>query len=251
MKIVFLAVDDEFAGRMQRAVYERYPQSVVGSVISTCAIYKKSKLGATLFVLRRSGLRYGAEMFRMKVMRKLMRSDVHDRPSQLAQRHGTETFYTKNINEEESIARLEAWSPDLVISTNFSHYIGMRARKVARIGTWNLHKSYLPNYRGMAPSFYAMLDGASHVGATLHEIADGFDTGGIIRQVRVSVRPDDTVYSLNVKTSEEGGRMMADLLGEADPAKIAATPQPTGTWVNHSYPTRAHVRAFLAKGLRF
>ena len=251
MRIVFLAVDDEFAGRMQRDVYAQHPQWVVGSVISTCAIYKKSTIGAALFVLKRSGLRFGAEMFRMKVMRKLMRGDVHDRPSQLAQSHGIETFYSKNVNEEESIARLEAWSPDLVISTNFSHYIGARARKVARIGTWNLHKSYLPNYRGMAPSFYALLDGASHVGATLHEIADGFDTGGILRQVRVAVQPDDTVFSLNVKTSEAGGRMMAEFIGQMGSTQCVPTPQPIGPWVNHSYPTRTHVQAFLDKGLRF
>ncbi len=251
MRIVFLAVDDEFAGRMQRDVYEWYPHWVVGSVISTCAIYKKSKLGATLFVLRRSGFRYGAEMFRMKVMRKLTRDDVQTRPSQLARDHGVETFSSRNINDEESIARLEAWSPDLVISTNFSHYIGGRARKVARFGTWNLHKSYLPYYRGMAPSFYALLEGATHVGASLHEIADGFDTGGIVRQVRVPVHASDTVYSLNKKTSDAGGRMMAELLGQTDPAHLAATPQPSGPWVNHSYPTRTHIRAFLDKGLRF
>ena len=115
----------------------------------------------------------------------------------------------------------------------------------------NLHKSCLPAYRGMAPSFYALLNGASHVGATLHEIADGFDTGDIIRQVRVPVQPSDTVYSLNQKTSDAGGRMMAELLGQTDPARLAATPQPPGSWANHSYPTRAHIRAFLAKGLRF
>jgi len=251
MRIVFLAVDDEFAGRMQRYIYNSYPKWVVGSVISTCAIYKKSRLGATLFVLKRSGLRYGAEMFRMKVMHKMMRDDLQVGPSKLAQSHGVETFYSKNINDEESIAQLEAWSPDLVISTNFSHYIGRRARTVARIGTWNLHKSCLPAYRGMAPSFYALLNGASHVGATLHEIADGFDTGDIIRQVRVPVQPSDTVYSLNQKTSDAGGRMMAELLGQTDPARLAATPQPPGSWANHSYPTRAHIRAFLAKGLRF
>src|SRR4030095_1813529 len=144
---------------MQRYVFETNPASVVGSVISTCPIYKRSKLGATLFVLRRSGLRYGLEMFRMKIVRKMMETKDKVDPSQLARDHGVGLLYTADINNEESVNQLEAWKPDLIISTNFSHYVGPRVRALARIGAWNLHKSFLPHYRGMAPSFYALLKG--------------------------------------------------------------------------------------------
>ena len=251
MRIVFLAVDDEFAGSMQKYVFEKHPEWVVGSVISTCVIYKKSKIGATLFVLKRSGLRYGAEMFKMKVLRKMNNTEIQPKPSQLARTHHVETFYSKNINDDTSAARLKSWSPDLIISTNFSHYVGDRVRTVARVDTWNLHKSYLPHYRGIAPSFYALLNGEKRVGATLHRIAKGFDTGDIIRQVEVPVMPGDTVYSLNQKTSDAGGRMMAQVLEEAEFQMPVATPQPAGDWRSYTYPSRAHIRAFRQNGLRF
>jgi len=251
MKIVFLAVDDEFAGSMQRYVYERHPDWVVGSVISTSVIYKKSWLGAMVFVLRRSGFRYGAEMFRMKVIRKLTRAQNVITPSQLAKAHNVEIFYSGNINEEASLSRLRSWAPDLIISTNFSHYVGARVWSTARSGVWNLHKSYLPHYRGMAPSFYALLNGERRVGATLHKIAKGFDTGDIITQVEVPVQVGDTVHSLNLKTSDAGGRMMADFLEDTDLGQVAATPQPDGDWRNYSYPSRADIKAFCKKGLRF
>jgi methionyl-tRNA formyltransferase len=251
VRIVFLAVDDEFAGSMQRYVYEQQAGSIVGSVISTCAIYKKSKLGAMVFVLRRSGFRYSAEMFRMKVIRSLMGGKEQVMPSDLAKKHNVEIFYSRNINEPPSLERLKSWSPDLIISTNFSHYVGDRVRKIARVGTWNLHKSYLPHYRGMAPSFYALLNGEKHVGATLHQIAKGFDTGNIVRQVQIPIASNDSVYSLNQKTSDIGGRMMAELLKENKPEELVPTPQPAGDWPNYSYPTREHIRAFRRKGLRF
>jgi methionyl-tRNA formyltransferase len=251
MRIVFLSVDDEFAGSMQRFVYEMHPEWIVASVISTCSIYKKSPLGAMLFVLRRSGLRYGAEMFRMKVVRRLARRQQMQTPSQLAHRHGVQTFSSGNINDAESVRRLTAWSPDLVISTNFSHYIGRHVRSIARLGTWNVHKSYLPHYRGMAPSFYALLNAEMRVGATIHLVADGFDTGDIVGQVRVAVVHGDSVYSLNRRTSEAGGRLLAHLLEGVESAAGTATPQPQGSWPSYSYPTRAHVREFLNKGLRF
>jgi folate-dependent phosphoribosylglycinamide formyltransferase PurN len=251
MRVVFLAVDDEFAGSMQQYVYEQHPEWVVGSVISTCAIYKKSKFNAMVFVLQRSGFLFAAEMFRMKIIRKLIRKEKKITPAQLAQKHKVEIFYSKNINEDESVTRLKSWTPDLIISTNFSHYIGDRVSKISRYGTWNLHKSYLPYYRGMAPSFYALLNGEKEVGVTLHKIAKSFDTGDIIKQSRVPVAPDDTVYSLNQKTSKVGGRMMARFLAVADLENIFATPQPPGDWLNYSYPTRADIKAFRKKGCRF
>jgi folate-dependent phosphoribosylglycinamide formyltransferase PurN len=251
MRIVFLAVDDEFAGSMQRYAYERLPGRVVGSVISTRAIYKKSNFGAMVFVIKRSGLWYGAEMFRMKVLRRIFHTATLVRPSELARKYNVETFYSKNINDETDIARLKSWSPDLIISTNFSHYVGNRVREIARVGTWNVHKSYLPYYRGMAPNFYALLNGEKRVGVTLHQIVKGFDAGDIIRQLEIPVAPHDSVYSLNQKTSDAGGRMLAQVLEEAELQTPVATPQPGGNWPNYSYPTRAHIRTFRGKGLRF
>ncbi len=251
MRLVFLSVDDEFAGSMQRYVYERHPEWVVASVISTQAIYKKTPIQAAWFVLRRSGPRYLGEMFWMKVVRKLRHQGALITPSRLANDHRVEIFATGDINSEASVRQLNAWSADLIISTNFSHYVGPRAREAARIGTWNLHKSYLPHYRGMAPSFYALLNGEERVGATLHKIAKGFDTGDIICQREVPVERGDTVYTLNQKTSEAGGRMLADYLEEVDLGGIVATPQPAGNWPTRSYPTRADIKAFRNKGLRF
>lgn len=250
-RIVFLGVDDEFAGSMQRYVYERQACSIVGSVISTRAIYKKSKLGAMIFVFRRSGFTYSAEMFRMKIIRSLMSREEHILPSTLARKHNVEIFYSTDINDSTSIDRLNSWAPDLIISTNFSHYVGERVRRIARIGTWNLHKSYLPHYRGMAPSFYALLNGEKQVGVTLHQIAKGFDTGNILKQVRIPIAPNDSVYLLNQKTADAGGRMMADLLEEVNPEALVAVPQPDGDWPNYTYPTRAQIRAFRQKGLKF
>jgi folate-dependent phosphoribosylglycinamide formyltransferase PurN len=251
MRIVFLAVDDEFAGRMQRHLYKRHPEWVVGSVLAVSPIYKKSGLRALLFVLRRSGFVYGWEMFRMKIVRNLRGGERPVTPSRLARQNGVEIAWSKNINEQASLNRLAAWTPDIIISTNFNHYIGMEVRRSAGHGTWNLHKSYLPHYRGMAPSFYALLNGERAVGATLHQVAKGFDTGDILRQVRVPIEQDDTVYTLNQKTSDAGGRMLDEFLHEYDPTTITASPQPLGNWPNYSYPTRADVKAFRTKGCRF
>jgi folate-dependent phosphoribosylglycinamide formyltransferase PurN len=252
MRIVLLAVDDEFAGEMQRFLYGAHPEWIVGSVISSCAIYKQSKVGGLLFVLRKSGAVFLMEMIRMKLVRGFLDRNRRFFPSQLARAHGVEVFTSANINDEQSLAQLRDWQPDLIISTNFSHYIGRTAREsVAQYGCWNLHKSLLPHYRGMAPSFHALLEGTKKVGATLHVVSKGFDDGAVLTQVEVPVTGADTVYSLNRRTSEAAGRMLASFLDRSDLASIKAMPQPAGDWKNYTYPTRAELRAFRTKGLRF
>lgn len=251
MRIVFLGVNDEFAGSMQKYVYQTHPKWIVGSVISTRPIYKKTKLGGVLFLLKRSGVTYLAEMVRMKLVRNLLRREKTVTPDKLAKAHQIPIYYSANINDQESLAQLTAWSPDLIISTNFSHYVGDRVCRSAHFGTWNLHKSLLPSYRGMAPSFYALLNGEAKVGATLHRIAKGFDTGDILCQTELSILADDSVHSLNQKTSDLGGQMLARYLERVDLSDIVAIPQPDGRWSNYSYPSRLDIKVFRKMGCRF
>jgi folate-dependent phosphoribosylglycinamide formyltransferase PurN len=251
MRLVFLAVDDEFAGLMQKYVYDEHPEWVVGSVISSCLLYRKTNLEAALFLARHSGFVYIAQMVKMKILKQIANGSGAVSPSVLARQHNVEIYRTSDINSADSLAKLRSWRPDLVISTNFSQYVGKEARSVATRGSWNLHKSYLPHYRGMAPNFYALLDGADSVGATLHVLAKGFDTGDILDQVKVPVRPGEGVYDLNKRTADAGGRLLRDFLSRTDLSNIQARPQPPGNWRTYSYPTRADVRAFRRNGLRF
>jgi folate-dependent phosphoribosylglycinamide formyltransferase PurN len=251
MRIVFLALNDEFAGRMQSYVYKKHPEWVVGSVISTRPIYKKTKIGGLLFLLKNSGFVYLSEMIKMKIVRKMFGRDQIETPEKLAKANHVDIYYSSNINDSQSLAQLAAWAPDLIISTNFSHYIADRARRSARVGTWNLHKSFLPHYRGMAPSFYALLNGEKKVGTTLHQVAKGFDTGDILCQIEVPICDGDSVELLNRKTSDLGGKMMAEYLEKIDLSDIRGTPQPEGGWPNYSYPTRLDVKVFRKMGCRF
>jgi folate-dependent phosphoribosylglycinamide formyltransferase PurN len=252
MRIVLLAVDDEFAGEIQHPLYETHPEWIVGSVISSRMIYKRSNFGAALFTMRTCGLIFLIEMVHIKLLRLFLDRKKKFLPTQMAKQHGVEQFVSADINDEESIAKLRSWKPDLIISTNFSHYIGKTVREsIARYGCWNLHKSLLPQYRGMAPSFHALLEGAKKVGATLHVVAKGFDTGELLAQAEVPVTDTDSVYNLNRKTSIAGGQLLAAFLDKYDPHSTKAVPQLAGDWKNYTYPNPKEVGEFRRKGLRF
>lgn len=251
MKVVLLAVDDEFAGLMQQHLYRCHPEWIVGSVISTSVMHQKSSWEAALYVMRHSGVVYLARMAHMKIVRKLLNNGDTPLPSAFARRHNVEEYRTENINGTECLSKLRSWAPDLMISTNFSQYVGRQAREIPSVGAWNLHKSYLPYYRGMAPSFHALLEEAPFAGATLHVMSKGFDTGDILTQVKVPIDRGDTVYELNKRTADAGGRLLVEFLQDLDPGRITAVPQPPGDWRSYTYPTRADLRAFRSKGHRF
>jgi methionyl-tRNA formyltransferase len=251
MKIIFLSVDDEYAGAMQSPLFDLHPEWVKGSVISSCRIYKKTTSQAVRFLLAQCGWTYVQSMLWIKMGSQLVPGRRAPTPSRLAKKHGVPIYHSANINDEASLRWLAAQSPDLVISTNFNHYVGGRARSIAKIGTWNLHKSYLPHYRGMAPGFYALLNGEPWSGATLHVMDAGFDTGDIIQQVKVPIRDGDTVFALNSRIARAGGKMLAALLDHFDPEHLAPAAQPPGEWPTYSYPSREDLRRFRSKALEF
>ena len=119
MRIVLLAVDDEFAGEMQRFLYQSHPDWIVGSVLSTCKVYKHSDLGAAVMVLRKSGFLFLANMTYIKMLKYFHGERETFLPSQLAKQHGVEEFKSADINNAEGVAKLRSWNPDIIISTNF------------------------------------------------------------------------------------------------------------------------------------
>ena len=251
MRIVLLSVDDEYAGAMQKYLYASRGEWIVGSLISSCIMYKKNPFGAALTLLWQSGPRYPFEMLKMKVLRKLIYRTAGPLPSRLAEAQGLIPFRSGDINSQECRAWISSLEPDLLISTNFNHYIGKHVRNIPRCGTWNLHKSLLPDFRGMAPGFHALLEGRQTAGATLHVVEKGFDTGGVLSRTSTSISSSDSVYSLSMRIADSGGRMLSEYLQSVDLDRLDPVPQPAGEWKNYSYPSALETRRFLRRGLRF
>ncbi len=81
--------------------------------------------------------------------------------------------------------------PDLLVSFTFPHRIPPEVRTIPRYGAVNLHPTPLPAYRGPNPR-RMLFDGATTLGATLHRIEDGFDTGAILSCRERPLPPDPT-----------------------------------------------------------
>jgi methionyl-tRNA formyltransferase len=97
-----------------------------------------------------------------------------------------------------------------------------------RFGTLNMHPGLLPEYRGLSSVFWAVLEGGE-VGATLHFIDEGIDTGPIVARRSVPVLPGDTFERLRGRIIAANLDMLVDALRSLNcDGHLVATPQPSG-----------------------
>jgi methionyl-tRNA formyltransferase len=99
------------------------------------------------------------------------------------------------FREPAGVDLLRSLDLDYVIGVHFPYIVPDQVLEIPRIGVINLHPALLPYNRGWHTPSWAILDGTP-IGATLHFMDSGLDTGDIVAQVELEVRPEDTAHTL-------------------------------------------------------
>ena len=105
---------------------------------------------------------------------------------------GLPTLFADDVGAAELLSRVTAAAPDAIFSFYFREMLPEAVLALAKRGAFNMHGSLLPNYRGRAPTNWAVLHGETETGATLHWMVARPDAGAIVDQMPVPVLPDDT-----------------------------------------------------------
>ena len=92
----------------------------------------------------------------------------------------------------EVLLPVRAASPDFIFSFYYRHMLPPALLAAARRGAYNMHGSLLPKYRGRVPVNWAVLKGERETGASLHQMVEKPDAGGLVDQMAVPILPDDT-----------------------------------------------------------
>ncbi|WP_225847815.1 phosphoribosylglycinamide formyltransferase [Streptomyces sp. HPF1205] len=137
-----------------------------------------------------------------------------------AERAGLPTFVVR-VRDHDSRAAWDlalaeavaAHEPDLVVSAGFMKIVGKEF--LARFGGRfvNTHPALLPSFPGAHGVRDALAYGAKVTGCTVHFVDDGVDTGPVIAQGVVEVRPDDTEEALHERIKEVERRLLVDVVG--------------------------------------
>jgi len=112
-----------------------------------------------------------------------------------------------NLKDENFIAELKSLKANLQIVVAF-RMLPEVVWSMPELGTFNLHASLLPQYRGAAPINYALINGETKTGLTTFFLDKEIDTGKIIKQVEISINIDDNVGTLHDRMMDEGAKLV-------------------------------------------
>lgn len=105
---------------------------------------------------------------------------------------GLSVVYAEDLDAQALAAQVAAAAPEVIFSFYFRSMLPSSMLESARLGAFNMHGSLLPQFRGRAPTNWAVLKGATETGATLHRMVAKPDAGTIVDQCAVPILPDDT-----------------------------------------------------------
>ena len=111
------------------------------------------------------------------------------------------------LKDPEFLAQLKALKADMFIVVAF-RMLPEEVWSMPKLGTFNLHASLLPQYRGAAPINWAVINGESRTGATTFMIDKQIDTGGIILRQDILIGKDDTAGDIHDKLMGIGAEMV-------------------------------------------
>lgn len=115
----------------------------------------------------------------------------------------------ERLKDEEFLEALRAWKADLQIVVAF-RMLPEVVWNMPRLGTFNLHASLLPQYRGAAPINWAVINGDTETGITTFFLKHEIDTGEVIQQVAVPIADTDNVEVVHDKLMMLGGKLVVE-----------------------------------------
>jgi methionyl-tRNA formyltransferase len=138
---------------------------------------------------------------------------------------GLKILQPTNLKNEEFNQELKTLKTDLQIVVAF-RMLPKIVWQMPRFGTFNLHASLLPAYRGAAPIHWAIINGESKTGATTFFIDDKIDTGEIILQKEIIITDDENVGSLHDKLMVLGAGLVAETVNLIAQGNLTTHKQP-------------------------
>ena len=143
---------------------------------------------------------------------------------------GLPVLQPEKLKDEAFIEELRSYHADLQIVVAF-RMLPEVVWAMPRLGTFNLHASLLPQYRGAAPINWAVMNGDKETGATTFMLKHEIDTGNMILQERIPIGPNENVGSVHDRLMAMGTSLVTrtvDLIIDCENQgiEVPTTPQP-------------------------
>lgn len=138
--------------------------------------------------------------------------------------HGLNLMQPVNLKDPAFVEELRSLEADLFIVIAF-RMLPEVVWTMPKLGTFNLHASLLPKYRGAAPINWAVINGDTETGVTTFFLKHEIDTGDIISQKKITIHPDDNVGDVHDRLMSLGAQLTLDTVEHIIKGDLKPIPQ--------------------------
>jgi methionyl-tRNA formyltransferase len=141
-----------------------------------------------------------------------------------ALRLGIPVLQPERLKDPDFLKQLTQLKPDVQIVVAF-RMLPEAVWNLPRLGTWNLHASLLPQYRGAAPINHAIINGESETGLTTFKLVHEIDQGAIAKQTTIKIGLNETAGDLHDRMMQLGATLMLETIKELETNSLTLIPQ--------------------------
>ena len=152
----------------------------------------------------------------------------------LAQEKGLPILQPTNLKDETFLQELKNLNANLFVIVAF-RMLPKPVWQMPELGTFNLHASLLPQYRGAAPINWAIINGETETGVSTFFIDDKIDTGEIILQDQTPISENENAGSLHDRLMEMGGQTVIKTLQLIANQQVQTVQQPENADLKTAY----------------
>ncbi len=152
--------------------------------------------------------------------RKIQYSDV----KKTALEHNLPLLQPEKLKDPMFLEQLASFQANLFIVVAF-RMLPAVVWQMPELGTFNLHASLLPQYRGAAPINFAIINGETETGLTTFFLNEEIDMGAVIMREQVAIRPDETAGELHDVLMTLGNQVVVETIKKIEKGEVCALPQ--------------------------
>jgi methionyl-tRNA formyltransferase len=143
---------------------------------------------------------------------------------EFALQHNLPVLQPARLKDPEFASAVTRLQPDLIAVVAF-RILPPEIYTIPSLGSFNLHASLLPRFRGAAPINWAIIQGEEETGVTTFFLQDKVDTGSVLLQARLRIGPEETAGELHDRLAELGSQVVLQTVRGIESGSLAAKPQ--------------------------
>jgi methionyl-tRNA formyltransferase len=171
--------------------------------------------------------------------------------AKVARTNGVKLMKTDSLKSEPILRELKSLSLDVIISVGSSRIFGKSILSITRLGCLNVHAGMLPRYRGINPSFWALLNQENSSAVTVHYVNEEIDDGDIIQQDVFEIHGVTRLHDIYLKVTEIAPNTIIKSLIAIRNNSVRTIRNERSISTYYSFPKKQDGEKFRRLGLRY